>query len=163
MTTLQAALALAQVRHLARAITDYLHLNVASAIHQPLYQDSAATEGGSRLGLATLERFRNLLSSRHHTHPTSTAAGNRLDHHRAAIAERLEECRRVGKINRSGAARQDRNIVRGGQRSSLRLVAKQLKRLDGWTDKRDPLLLASPSQLRALSQESISGMQSIAT
>ena len=163
MTPLEAALALAEVRDRAAAIADDLDLDMAGAGHQALDQDRAVAKGGCGFRLAALVRLGDLIDRRHDPHPATAAAGDRLDHHCAAVAKRLKEGGRFRAIDRSGAAGQDRHIMFGGQGPCLRFVAEQFQRIDGRSDEGDPLLVAAPGQLGTLSEEAVAGVQGIAT
>ena len=92
---LQAAVAVAEHRHGARAVTDELDLEVPGAGQQPLGVDPAVTEGRGRLGGAAAHGLNELglgesVLAGHRPQPAPAAAGHRLDHHRAVLAQQGE-------------------------------------------------------------------------
>ena len=162
VAALEAALTLAEVGDRAGPVADDLDLDMAGAGHQALDQDRAVAKGGCGFRLAALIRLGDLIGRRHDPHPATAAAGDRLDHHRAAVTEGIEEGRRSGEIDGSGAAGQDRHIVFGRQGPRLRFVTEQFQRIDGRSDEGDPFLVAAPGQLRTFGEEAVAGVQRVA-
>ena len=159
---LQAALALAQVRDAALPVADHLHLDVPRPRDQPLHEDGVVAEGGARLGLGAGVGLLDLVRVRHDAHPAPAAAGDRLDHHCAPVAEGVEEGARLVQADGVGAARQDRHVVADGQIARLRLVAEQLQRPDRGPHEGDPLLRAAARERRVLGQEAVARMHGVA-
>ena len=89
---LQAAVAVAEHGHGARAVTDDLDLDVPGPGQQPLGVDPPVAEGRGRLrgtaahGVGELGLGEPGLAG-HRPQPAPAAAGHRLDHHRALLAQ----------------------------------------------------------------------------
>ena len=89
---LDRAFAFPQMADRAVMVADDLHLDMARLADQALDIDAVVSEGGLRLGLAARIGFLQLRGVLDEPHAAPAAAGHRLDHDRAAGAERGEEC-----------------------------------------------------------------------
>ena len=94
MSTLRAAFALPDVADRTRAVAYDLHLDVACAGYQALDIYIVGAEGSTGLGLASAIRFVEFGPAVDSPHPTATASGNGLDHHRP-VAQRLVKVPRL--------------------------------------------------------------------
>ena len=127
MPPLQTALTFAEVGNRAGAVTYNLHFNVTRGGHQALDQQIAVAECRGSLRLATLVRLGDLILGRHHSHAPAAAARYRLEHHRAAVAQRVEELSRPFEFHSGFGTWQHGNVQLDRQRASAGLVAEQLE------------------------------------
>ena len=91
IAALQAALALAQMRHGAGPVADDLHLDVPRPRNEPLDIHVAIAERGLCLGPTPGVGRLNVVADVDGPHAASPTACHGLDHHRRAIAERVEK------------------------------------------------------------------------
>ena len=162
VAALEAAFALAQMGGRAAAVADDLHLDVAGAGQEPLDHYGRVAEGGLRFRLAARVGFGDLVGGGDDAHPTSAAARDGLDHHRAALAERVEELFGLGERDSGGAAGQDGDIEFGGEPARTRFVSEQLERVDRRTDESDPIRGAAAGECGAFGKEAVAGVQRVA-
>ena len=162
VAALEAAFALAQMGGRAAAVADHLHLDMAGAGQEPLNHHRRVAEGGLRFRLAARVGLGDLVGGGHDAHSAPAAAGDCLDHHRAALAERAEELLRLGERDGGGAAGQDGDIELGGEPPRTRFVAEQLERVDRGTDEGDPVRGAAAGECGAFGEEAVAGMQRVA-
>ncbi|MGX1330982.1 hypothetical protein AB7M56_005481 [Bradyrhizobium elkanii] len=163
VAALDGAFALPEMADRAMAVTDNLHLDMARLADQPLDIDRIAAE--RRLGLRLAARIGlvepgGILDQ---AHAAPAAAGDRLDHHGGAGAERGEERLCLVETGRARSAGNDRDAAFLRQRLCLGLVAEQIERLRRRADEGDPLLGTAPRELRVLAEEAVARMQRIAT
>ncbi len=92
---LQRAFALTQLRDATGAVADDLHLDMPRATDQPLDIHVAVAERGACFGLAACVGLVNLAGVMHCTHAAAAAAGDGLDHHRAALAKLVQKSVRL--------------------------------------------------------------------
>src|SRR5262249_1140531 len=87
MSSLDAALALAEVTHRAGPITKNLHFDVPGAREQLLDIHIPVAEGLQRLRLTAAVRLLDLLEVMHTSHTAAATSGYRLNHHSALVAQ----------------------------------------------------------------------------
>ncbi len=121
VAALHRALPLAEREHGAVGIGEQLDLDVARALEVALQVDAVVAETRLRLSSCRLERGRELLGGADDAHPSSAAAGRRLDDQR----------RRLGLGDR-------RDACLGGDALRLQLVATAAKRVGWRPDPRQP-------------------------
>ena len=162
VTPLDRAFAFPQMADRTVMIADDLHLDMAGLADQTFDIDVVVTESGLRLGLAARIGLLQLRGVLDEPHAAAAAAGDGLDHHGTASAERSEECLRLVQCGRAGGAFDHRHATPLGQPLGFDLVAEQIERLGGRSDENDPLLGATPRQLRVLAEKAIARVQRIA-
>ena len=163
VAALDGAFALPQMADRAVVVADDLHLDVAGVADQALDIDAVAAEGGLRLGLAARIGLLQLGGVIDDAHAAPAAAGDRLDHDGAALAQRREEGLGLVQAGRPVGALDDGHAASLRQRLGLRLVAEQLQRFGRRPDEDDPLFGAAPRECGVLAEKAIAGMQRIAS
>jgi hypothetical protein len=133
---LQAAVAIAEHGHGARAVTDDLDLDVPGPGQQPLGVHPPVTEGRGRLGGTAAHGLGQLVPGElglgqpgfagHRAQAAPAAAGHRLDHHGAVLAQQGEHLLRRGVRARAG---QDGHAQLARPGPGRGLVAEQCERL----------------------------------
>ena len=144
------------------AVADDLHFDMAGVADQAFDIDAVAAEGGFGLRLAArigLFQFCGIVDN---AHAAPAAAGDGLDHDRAAGAERREERFGLVEAGRTAGAIDNGNAAFFCQRLGLRLVAEQVQRLRRRADEDDPLFCATPRQRGVFAEKAVAGMQRIA-
>ena len=144
MTTLQGAVALEQVHHIALPIGQDLDLDVARPQHRLLQEHRRITEG--RLSLPHCRR-EGLLQRRGHfdpSHATPASPGHGLDEDREADLLGLSHQPVDVRAGLGGLQRGDARALGGPER--LHLVPRQLQHIRRRTDKGDPLLRRGTGQ-----------------
>ena len=159
---LHAALALAEVGDGAAGVAEDLHLHVARGGDELLDVQGAVAERGLGLGPAARVGRRHLVGVRHPARAAAPAAGHRLDHHAPALAEGVEERRRLLDGHPPVDAADDRHAGRRRRGAGARLVAEQLEGLDARADEGHAGRRAAPGEFRVLRQEAVAGMQRVA-
>ena len=162
VAALDAALALAEVGDRAVLVAEDLHLDVPGARDHLLHVEIAVAEGAERLGATALVGGLDVVGVGDGAGAAATAAGDGLDHHRAARAERCEEL--PGLVERHGAvgAPEHRDASGCGGRARARLVAKQLQHLDRGADERDAGLRAAAREGGVFGEEAVAGVEGVA-
>ena len=130
--------------------------------NEPFGVHVAIAERGLRLGPAARVRRLDVVAGVHRPHPASPAAGHGFNHHRRAVAERIEERGRRLQIGRPRRPGQHRHVATFGHLPRPSLVTKQRQCFDPRTDERQAGLLAPPGELRILTQEPVAGMHRVA-
>src|SRR5690554_2257111 len=161
MTALQAAFPLPQVADLL-AVTGDLHLDMPGTGNQPLDIELAIAEGGAGFGAAALECVRQLGGVGDQPHAPATTSGQRLEQHRGARRQCLDEGLRL--LQRGGllGTLDHGHALALGQLSCLSLVAEQFQYPGVRADEGDTRLGAGAGQLGALAEETVAGMDGIA-
>ncbi len=159
---LQAALAVPQVHHRAGPVADDLHLDVTGSREELFDVNPAVAERRLGLGGAARERLGELVLVGHQTHAAAAAAGERLQHDRAAVAEQFQERARLGQRGAAAGAGQRRDVEPSGQAQRRGLVAKQRQDLRRRTDEGQPGVGAVLGEGAVLAQEAIAGMHRLA-
>ena len=162
VTPLDRAFTLPQMADRAVMVTDDLHLDMARLADQALDIDALVPKGRLRLGLAARIGFVQLQSVLDEPHAAPAAAGHCLDHDRAAGAERGEEGLGLVQRGRAAGPFDHGHAAAFCQLLGRDLVAEQIQRLGRRPDENDPLLGATPRQLRILAEKAITGMQRVA-
>ncbi len=106
VAALDAALALAQVHHVAVAVAQHLKFDVPRALDEFFEVDVGNAEGLLRFVARRLERRQQFVAVAHHAHAAAAAAGRRLDDHRIADALGFGQCG-IGVGQQTVAARHD--------------------------------------------------------
>ncbi len=157
VAALDAALALAQVQHVAVVVAEDLHLDVARARHGPLQQQVAVAKGRRRLAPRPGQRRGQFLRPVHQAHSSPAATGRGLDHQRVADALRFAGQRRLV-LRRAVVAGQDGQAQPGRQPPRGALVAHGGDGLRRWADKDQPGGGAGAGELGVLGQEAVAGV-----
>ena len=158
---LRAAFALADLHHLG-AVTQDLHLHVAGPRDHLLHVQRPVAERPLRLGAAPFEGGCNLIRARDGAGAPAAAAGHRLDHHRGAGGQSLEEGGRLVDAGRCVGSGEHRNVVRQRRGARPQLVAEQFQRLDRRPHEAQPALLAGAREGGILGQEPVAGVDRVA-
>ena len=161
VAALDRALTLADMGHIAVLVADNLDLDVPCAGDKALDEERAVAERSLGLSRATLEGLFDLVCLMDGAHTAPAAAGDRLDHHRAAI-ELFEEGASAVEVDRVVCAGQNRDAPRSCQRPGAGLVAEQRERSGRGTDEGDARLLAGAGEVGVLGEESVAGMDGVA-
>ena len=157
--SLDRAVALEQVHHLARAVGQDLHLDVPGVDHGLLDEDRRVAEGSLGLAHAGLDRVPQLPRVVDPAHAAAAAAGDRLDEQRIGqLARGLRQRVRVGA---RGHARQRGHAGVPGRRDRPRLVAGQRQHLAGRPDEGDAGVGAGLGQGRVLAQEAVARVDGV--
>ena len=159
---LQAALAVPQVRHRARPVADDLHLDMPRVLHQFLDVEIARAERLLRLRSGARERLFEIAPRRDRAHAATTAAGDRLEHHRARGPKRVEEGARL--VYGHGATLSSGNRHAALHREAPRhcLVPETPERVGVRADEHDARLVAGSGELGRLAQEPVAGVDRLA-
>ena len=128
VAALDAAVPFAQVDHRARVVAEHLHLDVAHVLDQLLHVHASVAERRGRLGPTPLMGGFGLVARADHAHASASAAGDRLDHHRAAVTEAVEERERAVHVGRFGGSEDDRHAALLRERPSDALVSERSER-----------------------------------
>ena len=162
VAALEGAVALSEVAHRTGAVADDLHLDVARAADQPLDVEAAVAERGERFGAAARVGLLHLLGALDDAHAAPSPAGDRLQHHRAAGAERGEEPQRLVERHRGVDTLEHRHATVARRRPGPRLVAVELERLWPRPDEDEARFGAAPRERGALGQKAVAGMHGVA-
>ena len=156
---LEAAVAVAEHRHCARAVADDLDLDVPGPGQQLLDVHPPVAEGRGRLGGAPAHRPGEPGLIGHRPQAAPASAGYRLDHDRAVLAQQGTRLlrRRVG-----AGAGQDGHAQLARPGPGRGLVAEQRERVRPWTREAHPGLGAARCQFGPLGQETVAGVQHVA-
>ena len=114
--------ALAQGHHLATAIAEDLHLDVAGAFDELFQVEAGVLEIGLREPLHTVPGGGQRVSVAHQPHPDAAAARGALEHH--GVADAVGRGLRAGEVGQQVGAGQQRHAVGGGQRAGGVLEAE---------------------------------------
>src|SRR5258705_2686324 len=155
---LDAALALPEMTGAGRLVADDLHFYVTRARHQLLDVHVAIRKCGARLGLAAFVSLLDIFDAMNGAHAAATAAGDRFDHYRSAIAERRKKISRFLESGWSQGAAQQRYSASRRQRARLHLVSEQLENFWTRTEKHDSFVGASPRESGLLAEKAVAGM-----
>ena len=156
---LQAAVTVTQHGHGAGAVADDLDLHVPGPGQQLLDVDPGVAEGRRRLRRAPAHRPGEIGRTRHRPHAAPAAAGDRLDHDRAVLAQqgpRLLQRRVAVGAGQDGHAK----LARPGPGRAL--VAEQRERAGPGTGEAHPRFGAARGQLRPLGCEAVPGVEHVA-
>ena len=160
VSTLDRALALAQVHDGAVMIAEDLELDVARRLEVALDVDVAVAEGRLGLALGGAQRVRELAGRLDDAHAAAAAAGDGLDDHR--VADVLGQLQRpVLVLDRAVAARQHRQTGLLHRPAGLGLVAEQPDHVRVGADEADVAGFAHLGQVGALGQEAVAGVDGV--
>ena len=159
MAALHTAVPLEQVDHLAGAVGQDLHLDVARIEHRLFEVDHRVAERGLRLPGRGFDGLGQGGGLSHPAHAAATATGDRLDEQRelhiCCGSEQFVDQR--GRLRR----RQHRQPGGPGRRDGAGLVAGQFEHSGVGTDERDPRGGACRCQFRVLREEPITRIHGI--
>ncbi len=147
----------------AIVVADDLHLDMARLADQPLDIDAVAAEGGLRLGLAARIGLLQLGGVLDDAHAAPAAAGDRLDHDRAAGAERGEECLCLVQRGRAAGALDDGHAAAFRQRLGRALSPNRSSASGDGPTKTIPSSAQRRASVRILAEKAVAGMQRVAT
>jgi len=160
---LNRAFALPQMADAARAVAEHLDFEMAGAGDQLLDVDLGVAKGRARLGTASRVRLFKLVGAGDRAHPAAPAADHRFDHHRAAVADRLEKRPRLLERGRPRRAGQHGHAGAFGQGACLHLVAEQFEHFRTRADKGQAGLRAAPREVGVLAQKAVPRMDRVAS
>ena len=156
---LHRAVALEEVHHVARAVGEDLHLDVARLDHRLLDEDRRVAEGALGLPHAGLDRVPKVLRVVDPAHAAAAATGDRLHEQRVGqLARGRHQGVRVGARVDAG---QGRYAGRPGSRDRPGLVAGQRQHLAGRPDEGDAGVGARFGQGRVLAQEAVARVDGV--
>ncbi len=160
VAALDRAVALAEVDDVPVCVGEHLHLDVARILQIPLDVDGCVGEVRLPLALGRLERLDGLAGRPHDLHALAAAAGRRLDDQRIAdlLADRDDV---VGRADRVGRARDDRDACRLHRLARPRLRAHQLDRGGRRADPDEARVLDGARERRVLGQEAVARMDGL--
>ena len=162
MPPLDAAIALAQMSHVAVPVAEHLHLDVQRAFDQPLGVERAGTECRLRLGGTAHECLGDILLAFDDPHPAAAAACDGFQDHRAVRLQVLVERLRLVPIVDHRRGRQDGQSIAGGKITRPELVAEETQHVSAWPHEDDPRRFARLGEFRILRQEAVAGMDRLA-
>ena len=157
---LHRAVALEQVRDVAVAIADHLHLDVTRLVDQSLQIDLAAGETALGHRGRALHHAEQFLGRTRWQHSDSAAPRSRLDQN--WIADLLGGTQHLGRIagQHTGATPQRPAMARR-QFARARLVPHRLDPARRWADKAHPGRLNTGGKAGVFRKKSIAGMQRV--
>ena len=161
VAALDGAFALADVAHCAVLVGGDLHLNVAGAGDEALDEERAVAEGGLGFAGAALEGVGDLVRIGDGAHAASAAAGDGLDHYRAA-AQLLKEGACAVEVDGVVAAGQNRRAACGGEGAGAGLVAEQREGGGRGADEGDAGLFAGAGEVGVFGEEAVAGVDGVA-
>ena len=158
---LRRAVAVAE-HHGAPTVAEHLDLDVSCVREQLLDVDGVVAE--RRAGLGGAQAHRRLEGRRvgDRAHPPPASPGQRLDHHRAAGTERVQERPGRREVGGSLGAGEHRDPELSSALPGAGLVPEQRQRLRVRTDEGDPPVRARPGQRRVLGEEAVARVQGVA-
>ena len=159
VTALDAALPLSGVADCAGAVADDLHLDMARVADQGLHIDGVGAEGGHRLRPAAFIGGFQFGRRVGHPHAATAAAGDRFDHDRAMVSQHRQG---LVQSHRTVAARGHGDVAAHRQIASGGLVAEQLQRVGGRTDKAQTSRGTGTGERRVLTEEAVARMHRVA-
>ena len=158
--SLNGAIALVQVQHVAVLVTQNLHFNVLGTRYVFLKEHCGITKRPISLAASFIEQPLQILGLVHHTHAASAAAKGRFDDQR--------EPNVFGHLHRLGAggdgiigAGQNWHAGCLGQRTRLSFVAHLAQQLRAWPHKGESCLGAGLGKVGVLRKKSVAGMDVI--
>ena len=160
VTSLQRAIAFAEMDHDAVQVGENLHFDM-SRLHQVLLEvEFAVAERRQRLGARPRHRRRQVRRGVHHLHAASATAGCRLDHDREA--DRLgDRTRFVPVRHRPLGTGDDRNAGLLAHPLRRNLIAHHADVLRRRADEDDSALLDHRGKVGVLREKAVSGMDGL--
>ena len=162
VAALYRAFAFAHVGDGAVPVAHDLHLDVTRARQVLLDVQGAVAEGARCLRAAALERLGQLAGVLDGAGAAPAAAGQRLEHDRAAYAQAGQELGRLRLRDRAVDAGDGGHVRLGRRRAGAALVAEQLQVRDARSDERDARVRAGARQGGVLGQEAVAGVDRVA-
>ena len=159
---LEAAVPVAEVDDGAAPVAGDLDLDVADRGQQLLDEHALVAEGGPGLGDRPAVGVFDLVRGRHDPHAAAAASADRLDQHRGAGRQTVEEGARLVQRHRLGHSGDHRHAVLLRQRPRPRLVAEQLQRLGRRPHEAQPRFMAGAREPGVLAQEAVARMDRVA-
>ena len=157
MTPLHRALALAEGKHGAVGVGQYLYLNVPGLRHELLEIHGVVAKGALGFAARRLERSRQLLRGRHDAHSLPASARRGFEQNR--IAEFLRDLLRFLRVlERFGGSGNDGHSVRHRERARGRLAAHRRDGFGRWTNPDDPGIAHGAGEPLPLGEKSVTGM-----
>ena len=160
---LQAALAFPQVGNFSNGVANHLYLDMPGPSHQRLDIDIGVAECLHSLGTAARIGGVQFAGAVYLPHAAAAAARDRLDHHGAGRAQRLQES--AGFLERRGVVgpRQHRDLALQGETARLSLVAEDFQHLGRGADEAQARLIAATREIRVFAQKAVTRMNGVAT
>ena len=162
MPSLDRAVAFAQVHHVAVAVGQHLHLDMAGPVDEFLHVKARVAESRFGFALGRLEQALELVGPRHQAHATPAATRGGLDHH--WIPHALGQPRGLAVVGQQAFAAGDRghpHLLHGGL--GRRLVAHGPDGLGGGTHKDQAMVLADLGKAVVLGQKAVARMNRISS
>ena len=158
MAALDRAVALAEMDHVAVAVGEHLHLDVARIGQVALQVDGGVGEELLALAGGALEGGLELVLGQRDAEALAAAAARGLDGHR--VADRVGDhlARVLDRLHRLGRAGHDRHARRLHQLARAGLRAHRLDRARRRADEHDARVLAGLRERRVLGEEAVAGM-----
>ena len=160
VSSLDRALALAQVDHVTVLVAEDLDLDVPRLGDVALQIDGAVAERGLRLSARQPERAVELGGRRDEPHALAAAAHRRLDHDRIADRRR-RRARILVRGERLDGARHHRHADLASELARRRLVAHRADRRWRWADEDESRFTAGLGECGVLREKAIAGMDRI--
>ena len=159
---LDAALALAQVGHLAGLVAQDLDLDVSRPGQEGLHIDIRDAESGLGLRAAAGEGGVEFVHPGDHARAPAPAAGQGLDDHGLALGQSKEELPGLLQGDASVQAAADGHTRRKRRLPGPGLVAEQFEVLDGRTDEGQACLGAASGEFGPLGEEAVAWVDRVA-
>ena len=160
---LNAAFALTELGHLAAAVADDLHFDMAGVGDELFRVEAAVAEGGAGFRGTAFEGVVDFSGLGDGAGAASAAAGNGFEHHGGAGAEAVEEFVRVRFGDGAVGAGQDGHAGAEGGVAGGDFVAEEFELVDGGAHEGDVALSAAACQGGVLGEEAVAGVQGVAT
>ena len=150
--------ALTQRNHLAFAITEQLHLNVAGAFDKLFQKQARVFEVGLGQALHRFKRRGHLGCAADQPHANAAAARCAFEHHRIADPRRLAV--RLRQVVQQAATGQQGHALRFGQRPRRVLQAKGAHLCWRGADEGDASVFTGLGEVRVFGQKTVAGVDS---
>ncbi len=160
MPSLDRALALVQMHHVAVRVAEDLDLHVPWSLEVLLEDERGVPKAALRFPLGALDRFGEPLRRVDPLHALAATAGARLEQHRVADLRRLR-AERLGVLLRARVARDHRHARFGDERLGLALATHRVDGFRRRPHEDQPRGVHGAREVRVLGQEPITRMDRV--
>lgn len=145
----------------ALAVTEHLHFNMAAVLHKRFHVKAIISEGCFGLPCTGLVGRVHVFSRLDNAHAPATTTGDSLDNNSNIAPEAGHEFPDLFLSSSSFGSGYYRNVTVFGQPSRCNFVPKRIQCIRVGPDECDAVFVATTSQLRVFTEETVTGMQSI--
>ncbi len=158
MATLQRAVALAEMHHVAVVVGEHLDLDVTRLFEELLHVDLGVAERGQRFGLRHVDRVDQRRITVHDAHAAAAAAAGSFDDDGIAELARDPEVLIGIGAERTARAGHARHAGRFHHADGRHFVAHHANGFGLGADENETALLDALGEVRVLGQEAVAGM-----